>query len=255
MLSRFKFQVKPLDLLIPEGVPRSSLIGIMGETGTGKSVLINEIAYRALKRGEHVVLILLEDTPLSRFMNMASLGFDVLDSIIEGKLRFVDCFSYRLKDRAFEKPPQIRELENEIFKGVVEVEDPRNPDAVWDNLEREGKRIMGRGVMLMDSLTECLTISTNPSSLLELMKMLKAVITRYYMIPFIYTFHLGFFDEFRYAMELFSDGVIDLRFDPSVLNVKLVKQIRVRRLSGAPHMTTWLTFQVGRGGLKPVRDK
>ncbi len=249
MFSRFKFQVKPLDFLIPKGVPRSSLIGIMGETGTGKSVLLNEIAFRSLERGEQVVFILLEDTPLSRFMNMASLGFNVLDSIVSGRLRFIDCFSYRLRDKPFEKPPQIMELEEEIFKGVVEVEDPRNPDAVWDVLEREGKRVMGRGIMLMDSLTECLTISTNPSSLLELMKMLKAVITRYYMVPFIYTFHLGFFDEFRYAMELFSDGVIDLRFDPSVLNQKLVKQIRVRRLSGAPHKTEWLTFQVSEVGL------
>ncbi len=252
MIPRFKFDVKPLDILIPEGVPRTSMIGIMGETGTGKSVLLNEIAYRALKRGESVVFILLEDMPLSRLMNMRSLGFDVLDDIRAGRLRFIDCFSYRLRDKQFEKPPQLMEIEDELLEGVVEVEDPRNPDVVWDHLEKEGRRMIGKGIMLMDSLTECLTISAGPADLLELMKMLKVVITKYYMIPFIYTYHLGFSDEFRYAMELFSDGVIDLRFDPSVIGEMLVKQIRVRRMSGAPHSTRWITIKVDRGGIEPL---
>ncbi len=246
-VERFSFHVNPLDKLLPEGVPRNSMIGIFGETGTGKSVLLNEIAYRALQRGETVSFILLEDTPLSRISNMEHLGFDVIPYLERGKLRFLDCFSFRLAERGFEFPEQILKLKERIKGSVVEANDPRNIDEVWSHLEREARMMKGRGLILMDSLTECLTISADPNSLLDLLKASKAVICKYYSVPFIYTFHFGFFDEFRYALEVASDGVIDLRFDPEIIKMYLIKQMRVRRMSGSYHYPGWITFDVERG--------
>ena len=253
-VKRFEFQVAPLDTLLPEGVPRNSLIGILGETGTGKSVLLNEIAYRALKRGENVLFILLEDTPLSRVLNFESLGFEVLPYLREGRLKFIDCFSYRLAGKDIELPDELAEIHSHVEKSIVEVEDPRNEDILWDYIERESRAIKGRGMVLLDSLTECLTIATNPRSLLDLIKALKAVVSKYYFVPFIYTFHFGFYDEFRYALEVASDGVIDLRFNPEVIKEMLVKQMRIRRMSGSYHLANWVTFDIERGkGLVVVK--
>ncbi len=255
-IERFRFQVDPLDRLLPEGIPRNSMIGIFGETGTGKSVLLNEIAYRALQRGDTVSFILLEDTPLSRIINMEHLGFDVVPYLERGRLRFLDCFSYRLTERGFEFPERFLDLRERIKGSVVEAEDPRNVDEIWSHLEREARMMRGKGMILMDSLTECLTISTDPGSLLDLIKASKAVVSKYYFIPFIYTFHFGFFDEFRYALEVASDGVIDLRFDPDLIKMYLVKQMRIRRMSGSYHYPGWITFEVERGkGLITVEVK
>ena len=251
-VGRFKFGVEPLDHLLPEGALRSSLIGIFGETGTGKSVLLNEIAYRALKRGEKVLFILLEDTPASRSINFASLGFDIAGYVREGNLKFLDCFSYRLRERGIEIPRDASTWED--AKGIVDVEDPRNLEAFWDQVEREAKGMRGQGTVLIDSLTEFLTMTPDPSSLLELVKAMKAVISKYYHVPIMYTFHFGFFDDFRYVLEVASDGVFDLRFDPELIKERLVKQIRIRRMSGSRHRPDWATFDVKPGrGLVLVR--
>ncbi len=245
-ISRFKFDVEPLDYLLPEGVLRSSLIGIFGETGTGKSILLNEIAYRALKRGEKVLFILLEDTPASRLINFFSLGFDVTEYVKRGDLKFLDCFSYRLRERAIEVPEEVLRIIDGA-SGIVDVEDPRNLDVIWDQVERDAKAIKGRGLILIDSLTEFLTITPDPSSLLDMLKAMKAVVSKYYLVPIAYTFHFGFFDDFRYVLEVASDGVIDLRFNPELIKEMLVKQMRIRRMSGARHRPDWATFDVEPG--------
>ncbi len=245
-VERFSFHMDLLDKLLPEGILRNSMIGIFGETGTGKSVLLNEIAYRALQEGETVSFILLEDTPLSRISNMKHLGFDVIPYLERDKLRFLDCFSFRLAERRFEFPKQLLELKERIKGSVVEIENPRDIDEIWSHLEREGRMMRGKGLILMDSLTECLTISTDPDSLLDLLKASKAVVCKYYLVPLIYTFHFGFFDEFRYTLEVASDGVIDLRFDPDTIKMYLIKQMRVRRMSGSYHYPGWITFEVER---------
>ncbi|MCS7102605.1 MAG: RAD55 family ATPase [Candidatus Korarchaeum sp.] len=240
-LSRMMLGVEPLDFLIPDGALRGSLIGIFGETGTGKSVLMNEIAFRFLQRGEKVLFVLLEDTPFSRLLSLSSLGFDVTEYLEGGSLEFLDCFSYRLRSL------QIPFPEYPKLKGAIEVEDPRDSESVWEAIFEKAVRMNGRGVILMDSLTEFLTISPDASVLLDMMKTAKALLCRYYGISLIYSFHFGFYDDFRFQMEVVSDGVIDLRFNPEVVSNALVKQARVRRMSGSKHRTEWITFDVEKG--------
>lgn len=247
-LERVKLGVEPLDFLIPEGVLRSSLIGIFGETGTGKSALLNELAFRFLENRERVLFVLLEDTPFSRVMSLTSLGFDVTKHLESGSLEFLDCFSYRLRNLStpISDYPKL--------KGTIEVEDPRNPESVWETIFERAKQMRGKGIVLMDSLTEFLTIAPDASVLLEMMKTAKALLCRYYGIPLIYSFHFGFYDDFRFQVEVVSDGVIDLRFNPEVVSSALVKQARVRRMSGSKHRTEWVTFEVERGkGIVLVR--
>lgn len=242
-LSTFKFGVEPLDFLLPYGVMRSSMIGIFGETGTGKSALMNEIAYRALKRGEKVLMILLEDTPVSRLAQFSFLGLEVTDYAKRGDLEFLDCFSFRLRERGIElKGPFEDELSG--AKGIISIEDPKDLDALWAHVERDSKSMSERGMILIDSLTELLTILPDPSKLLDIMKVMKALISKYYMVTVVYTFHFGFFDDFRYALEVTSDGVIDLRFNPDLIKEMLIKQMRVRRMSGVRHRSDWVTFDI-----------
>lgn len=249
----FKFGVEPLDLLLPDGVMRSSMIGIFGETGTGKSVLLNDIAYKALKRGEKVLMILLEDTPTSKLMQFSSLGFNVAEYVRRGDLEFLDCFSFRLRERGIELREVMEGLDG--ARGIISIEDPRNLDTTWDQIERDAGDMREEGMILIDSLTELLTILPDPTQLLDLMKVMKAVISKYYMVTVVYTFHLGLFDDFRYVLEVTSDGVIDLRFDPDLVKEMLIKQMRVRRMSGARHRKDWVTFDVEPGkGLVVLRN-
>lgn len=247
-LDRLRLGVEPLDYLIPEGIVRNSLIGIMGETGTGKSALLNEIAFRALERGEKVLFILLEDVPLFRVLSLKAMGFDVEKQLEKGNLTFLDCFSYRLRGLDVEAPTEVP-----IARFSFEAEDPRNPESVWETVFDKARE-MKRGIILLDSLTEFLTIVPDASVLLDMMKVAKAILCRYYSIPLFYSFHFGLFDDFRFQLEIFTDGVIDLRFNPEVVNQALVKQMRIRRMSGCSHRSEWITFDVEKGkGIVMVR--
>jgi flagellar protein FlaH len=75
-----------LDYRMGGGIPVGSLTLIDGESGAGKSVLAQHFVWGALKDESRVVLYTNESTSHSLVSQMASLGMDVADYTIRGKL-------------------------------------------------------------------------------------------------------------------------------------------------------------------------
>ena len=239
-----------LDELLPEGVLRSSLISVQGEPGTGKSAIVAEVAYRFTQRGEPAIMVCMEDTALSAAQRILTLGFD-LTKALEGGLVFLDCFSYRIEERIRRArlSPSVSRLREAISGSTVYVGKPRGPEDVWRAvlMEVESRGVAERGAVVLDSITEFLT-RVDPVVLLESMKELRADLCKGLMVPVFYTMHFGVFDEYRSIMECFTDGIIDLRFDPKGMKMGiLAKQVRVRRMSGVRHLTKWVSFEIVRG--------
>ena len=76
-----------LDSRIGGGIPIPSLILIEGDHGTGKSVLVQQIAYGALKSGLVVNYITTESTIRELLLQAKRLSFDMTDWFLRGKLR------------------------------------------------------------------------------------------------------------------------------------------------------------------------
>ena len=76
-----------LDSRIGGGVPIPSLILIEGDHGTGKSVLVQQITYGALKAGLVVNYITTESTVKELLQQAKRLSFDMTDWFLMGKLR------------------------------------------------------------------------------------------------------------------------------------------------------------------------
>lgn len=68
-------------------IPRPSLILVEGANDSGKSVLVQQATYGALKNGFNVRYITTENTILSFLNQMYSLSFDVYQDFLVGRLR------------------------------------------------------------------------------------------------------------------------------------------------------------------------
>jgi len=242
-LIRVKTGIKPLDILIPKGVPLNSFIVISGEGGTGKSVMLQELAIRFLRRKYMVIYASIDDSPESVIMNMKSLGWDVEKYLFLKKtLVFIDCFSYRIRRTALTPGYSIL------------VEDPRSIRNITDALVSVTDRTYGRKMLIIDSLTEIISF-VEPITAIETVKNWRAYFSKARDMPVFASIHFGIkaFEEIEQIIDYTVDGIIDLRFDPYIMQQgMLVKQMRVRKLKGAPHIARWTYFDIRRGGLRVV---
>jgi len=76
-----------LDSRIGGGIPIPSLILVEGDHGTGKSVLVQQITYGALRAGLIVNYITTESTIREMLLQAKRLSFDMTDWFLRGKLR------------------------------------------------------------------------------------------------------------------------------------------------------------------------
>jgi len=75
-----------LDQKLAGGLPIPALIVIEGAHGSGKTIVVQQFVYGALKSGLRVVVITTENTTIGYVRSMMSAGFDVLEYYVKGQL-------------------------------------------------------------------------------------------------------------------------------------------------------------------------
>lgn len=169
----------------------------------------------------------------------------------EGKIHIIDAFSGLLAadTQVFKK---LYSLNEEIYKNLAEcitpVGDEANLKLIFNHLYSwmDKLEMANKGIILIDSLTELYSrISTR--ILYSELKILRAVACQFRFVPIFGVVHFGVSEEFLKGIDYFADGIIDLRFDPQLLDKGfLLTQIRVRKLADAPILPNWLSFTIQR---------
>lgn len=247
-VSRVSTGIPLLDKALPKGIPRNNMIMIVGESGTGKSVFILQLLRERLKRGEPCIFMCFDDAPLAIEQNFASFGWSLREYADEGLFRFIDCFSFRMSPDKTKLPSYITYIEN-----------PRDlyqlTNIFFSTMDRMNMEC--GGAVFIDSLTELLSI-TEPATAIETIKTWRAEAAKERLVTMFATFHFGIkpFDDLEQILEYVVDGIIDLRYDPILMQQGvLVKQFRIRKMKGARHETNWFTFTVDEEGIKPLMIK
>jgi flagellar protein FlaH len=75
-----------LDVKMAGGLPFPALVVVEGGHGTGKSVLVQQFAYGALKSDLKVTVVTTETTTIGYVRGMINVGFNVLDEYLRGRL-------------------------------------------------------------------------------------------------------------------------------------------------------------------------
>lgn len=250
-IEKIKTGNKYIDTLISEGIPRNSFVLINGEPGTGKGAFLAELVYRRLRLGELVIYLTLSDSPLSIIQRLAALGWDLVPYLKENKLKFIDCFSYRMLDK--ESPVlKMTVLNEKIWKetedDIVLCEPKEN---LYNTLSTISSlinklEIVNKGILVLDSLTELATIH-NQERAVEFIKTIRARLCKERFIQIFAVNNIGIpqLEVFSSLLNYFADGVIDFRFEPVVMKRGiLIKQFRIRKMTGTDSRNLWLTFNI-----------
>jgi flagellar protein FlaH len=86
-----------LDVKLAGGLPFPALIVIGGSHGAGKSVVLQQFIYGALKSALRVVVITTETTTLGYIRAMESVGFNVVNYYLRGRLTIYSTQTPRVK--------------------------------------------------------------------------------------------------------------------------------------------------------------
>ncbi len=241
--------IEALDKVLPQGFPRNAMTILAGELGTGKSVLLEQLLFSTLKKGEPCLFVTFDGPPIAFLQDMESFGWDLTPMLESGQLRFLDCFSFRME------PAETPSYSHYI-------KDPKDlrsvTAALFDMMEEMG--MIRTGAVFVDSLTEMFTLVQEERPLLFHMldgvKAWRAKGPKERLVPFFCSHHapLRAYAELDELLFYAVDGIVDVRFSPSFMDRGLlVKQFRVRKMKGAPHETFWVTFSIDSTGLSEVQ--
>jgi len=222
-------------------MPRSSFILLVGEGGTGKSTFMLHLLVERVKVGEPAVYVCFDDSPHSVLKVAEYLGFPLDDYLEKGQLVFIDCFSFR----------SPRALQRNKAVGIETIDDPRNFQKLNGTLLSilDTRNMEGRGAVFIDSLTELVSLY-EASFAIEAIKIWRTEISKVRNVPVFAVCHVGgkIMEEMLDVLSYNADGIIDFRYDPALASQGyLVKQLRVRKMKGAPHKTSWHHFSVLKG--------
>lgn len=145
-----------LDSRMGEGLPAGSLVLVEGGSGSGKSVLTQQIMWGALRDCYRVGLFTSENSVKSLVSQMQSIDLDILDFLLLGKLGIYAMALAKLGDRAPEA--LMHAIRRETNRDVIVVDSftsavaNANSDVQILNFFEGCKRLTANGLTIMITL-------------------------------------------------------------------------------------------------------
>ncbi|WP_247002492.1 RAD55 family ATPase [Halosolutus gelatinilyticus] len=238
--------VEPLDSVIPNGVPADSCLLVSGDEGTRRDELLTEFVWRALERGEPAVVVSYGDPPSATLERFFENGWNVLPALEDDRLRIVDCFTHRLADRErfLETRNRWQEFVGEAAgDAIVEVEEPSDGRAAATALHDalDDLEMTETGLVTIDSLDELRRVlQTQPVH--NFVSDVRATVCRARYVPIVAGATTAGGPAFAEDEYLF-DGVVDLRLTDRRGPETRLKQLSVRKLTGAQFLPQWISYE------------
>ena len=239
-----------LDRSLPEGLPRNSFILLSHEVGSRVHSVLNELVWRALKRGEPAVVVTFTEPPISVVEQFLSLNWNVLPYLEDGQLNITDCFTYRMhttdRERLFERMDSWNRHVHHITENATRaIRDPTDVNELQNKLDNCLKRLemSDRGVVAIDSLTEFGTL-VQPTWAYDFVKDVRADVCKGRFVPiFAGSTTTGDDDLFPQDLGYVVDGIIDMQLNDSIVKDALVRRIRVRKMDGVLTIPAWSAYE------------
>lgn len=150
MVSFYSVQIKNDEFhkKIGGGISKGTLGLIIGESGSGKSVVCQRMVYGMLKNDVSVTYLSTQFTTVDFIKQMSSLGYPVEKEIISGKLKFFPVYPL------ISIPKKREDYLNKLISA---------------------KHIFDADVVFIDSLSSLIKFDVNPETAIDLMAFLKRV--------------------------------------------------------------------------------
>lgn len=215
-----------INKIVDGGFPEQATVMILGAPGSGKTVLMENLAYESLKKNKNCIYIVNNEFPLRIRENMRSLGLNVKEFEEKGKFVFIDCYSGLAGKPSEEKhfissPIDLTSLGTEIsiilneLNGNADVymDSPASilasvkPEAIISFIHATGAKVKGEGGKFCFTMTPAIS---------------KDALTK---------------------MDEASDCIVELQLSEREQKRKL----RIRKVKGRKHSFKWFNFSIEAG--------
>lgn len=244
----FRPGVAALDAKLPQGLLRNSFVLLSCQPGSREDEFQAELVWRALERGEPVVVVTFTEPPIGFIEQCLTLGWNVLPYLEAGKLHFLDCFTYRVedRDRMFSRMNDwSQHLYTVAESEITTVRDPTNVSEIENRLDdcTEAKNMRDQGIVLIDSLTEFGSL-VQPVHAYDFIKDLRADVCKGRFVPvFACATYMGDADQFPHDLEYMFDGIVDMELNTQLVEDTIIKRARVRKMSGVLVYPEWTAYE------------
>ena len=221
---RSKSAVALIDDLLIDELPSVLTIGIFGPPGTGKTLLCRQFAWEALKKGQTVVYIALDDLPESIRELITRSGFELEAFERKGRFFILDCYSSQVGRRSSEKY-------SEDFRNLP------NFSATISKVLQEGKP--GAITVILDSLTTLIQICGTTEAL-KFLYTFVAKIRSSKARCLIRLNSAAFHPTIVAAVQDIVDGVIETKIEETPTGINYY--IRITKMHGTPHLAAWTPY-------------
>ena len=119
MIERVITGIPGFDEILNGGIPRRNVVLLAGGPGTGKSILGYQYLYNGVKKGEHGILVALEEHPVQIRIAMSQFGWDVSKYEEAGEFAIVDAFTAGIGEAARREKYVVKAPDD--FQSLIDV--------------------------------------------------------------------------------------------------------------------------------------
>jgi len=224
------------DDILNGGIPRRNVVLLAGGPGTGKSIFGYQYLYNGLKRGEHGILVALEEHPVQIRISMSQFGWDVTEYEKAGEFAIVDAFTAGIGEAAKRERYVVRAPDD--FQALIDV------------LKAAIREVKAERVVV-DSVTTLYI--TKPvlarSMVLQLKKILSGMGCTSILVSQVSVTERGFGGP---GVEHAADGIV--RLDLDEIDGELRRSLIVWKMRGTAHSMKRHPFEITSSGITVKKE-
>lgn len=213
-----RFGVDIIDNLVFGEVENLGAILILGDGGTGKSILCKQFAYQGLGKGEDCIYVAIDETPKEIVDFMRRMGWGIDGYLKEGKLKILSI------------PPAELSNINALNLKLTE------------SFSRLGRVRPAR--VIIDSLTALCSTVDRPTVIIDFIRLLGRKVKNLGSLCFYTLNRQGFDSRLIELIKDVSDGVIELKLSEE--EGRLRHYLRIFKMKGVDHSRKWVPYTIDR---------
>ena len=213
-----KLGIEIIDDLIFGEIENVGAILILGDGGTGKSILCKQFAYGGLKKGENCIYVAIDESREEIVNSMKKFNWNLEAHLEEGSFRILNV-----------APAELSNINTLNLK-------------LTESFSRVGRSRTAR--VIIDSLTALCSTVDRTTVIIDFIRLLGRKVKNLGSLCFYTLNRQGFDTRLIELVKDVSDGVIELKLEEE--DGRLRHYLRIFKMKGVDHSRKWIPYTIDR---------